>query len=91
MADRVEIPLSHGLMLVAERNCDPDYDRELYVGIVDSAGAWIQDIVCVQNAYRYKNDGQLDWLDDTFKVILWGDAETDDFTQEFDIPLRSDL
>lgn len=88
--ERLEIPVGNGFKIVAERNSDPGYDRELYVGIVDADGAWIQDLVCVQNEYRYKDDGQMDWVDGSFRVIVWADPEQDDMTNEFVIPVRED-
>lgn len=88
--NRIEIPVGNGLKIVAERNSDPDYNQELYVGIVDADGAWIQDLVCVQNEYRYKPDGQMDWVDGSFRVMVWADKDQDDLTHEFTIPLRDD-
>ena len=88
--NRIEIPITGGRKLVAEQNCDPDYSMELYVGIEDSDGSWIQDLVCVQNDYRYKPDGQLDWKDGMFRVIVWADHMSEDMTDEFVIPLWED-
>lgn len=31
--NRIEIPLEDGIILVAEQNTDPNYPRELYVGM----------------------------------------------------------
>lgn len=90
MENRIEIPVGNGLKIVAEQNSDPDYSRELYVGIVDADGAWIQDLVCVQNEYRYKPDGQMDWVDGLFRVMVWSDPGQDDLTNEFVVPLRDD-
>ena len=87
---RIEIPVSNGMKIVAEQNQDPAYDRELYIGIVDRDGAWIQDLVCVQNEYRYKPDGQMDWVDGSFRVMVWSDPRQDDLTDEFVVPLRDD-
>ena len=71
MNNRVEIPISGGLKLVAEQNTDPNYSRELYVSIEDSDGAWVQDLVCVQNEYRYKEDGELEYSEDNMRVMVW--------------------
>ena len=100
MNNRVEIPLSGGLKLVAEQNADPNFSRELYVGIVDSDGAWIQDLVCVQNEYRYKEDGEIEYDEDKMRVMVWNGYRMhvmawpvepcDDITHDFTIPVRRD-
>lgn len=91
MENKIEIPIGNGMKIVAEQNNDPYYDRELYVGIVDADGSWIQDLVCVRNDYRYNEDGELEWKDNSFHVVVWGDERRDDLTDEFDIKLREDL
>ena len=88
MADRIVIPLTHGYKIVAEHNPDPDYSHELFVGIEDKNGAWIQDIACIRNMYRYTKDGQLDWVDDVIQVLLWGNAGDEDYTHDVKIPIH---
>ena len=85
---RITVPLTHGLKLVAETSGDPEYPREMYIGIEDRAGCWVQDIVIVMNNYHYKSDGQLDYMDDAFKVLVYEDENNDDATRELLIRLR---
>lgn len=90
MANRIEIPVGNGLKIVAEQNSDPNYDREIYVGIEDADGAWIQDLTCIANEYKYDSDGQVEWNDGVFRVIVWSSHYTDDSTDEFTVRLRDD-
>lgn len=95
MANRIEIPIENGWKIVAEQNSDPNYSREIYVGIEDANGVWMQDLVCIQNKYQYKGFGCSDedwfkWIPGLFHVIVWGDNGADDYTDKFTIPLRED-
>ena len=48
--NRITIELPKGLKLVAERNIDPEYQNEIYVGIETPDGIWHQDLVVIRNA-----------------------------------------
>lgn len=88
---RIEVPLSHGLKLVAESSTDSSYPRELYVGIADSDDVWLQDLAVVMNSYTYDLAGQMEYIDNKFKVLVYGDETVDDFTDEVHIKLREDV
>ena len=88
---RFSIPLMHGFCLTAEASGDPNYPMELYIGIEDSNGCWVQDLVVVSKNYHYKSDGQIDYTDDAFKILVYADNRRDDCTDEFLVPLRDDL
>lgn len=88
--NRVEIPLAHGYKIVAEQNPDPDYSYELFVGIEDDKGSWFQDLALIRNMYRYKKDGQLDWMDDVLQVLVWSDSNSEDYTHDFQIPITEE-
>jgi hypothetical protein len=49
--NRITIELPKGLKLVAERNIDPEYQNEIYVGIETPDGIWHQDLAVIRNAY----------------------------------------
>lgn len=84
--DRIVIPLTNGFSLVACRNDDPNYDRELYVGIVDGDGVWYQDLAVVRQAYQI-GDEDIEWKDKEFNVLVYGDKMSEDYTHSFDISL----
>ena len=91
MSNRIEIPVGNGMKMVAEQNSDPNYARELYIGIEDADGSWIQDLACIANEYKYNNDGQVEWSDGIFRVIVWASYYQEDSTDEFTIRLREDV
>ena len=88
LTERISIPLADGLLLTAEKSNDPNYPRELYIGIEDKDHGWVQDLVIVQQTYRYKDDGQLDYNDRNFTVYLYEDNGRDDYTRSFSVDLR---
>ena len=77
--NRIEIELGNGYKLVAEQNTG-DYDKEVFVGIVAPFGGWHQDLVCVRPTYKYDNDIPV-WNPEQFDVLVWGDVNNDDFTE----------
>ena len=90
MSNRISVPISNGFRLVAEQSSNPDYPREIYIGIEDAQGAWVQDLVIVMNTYRYKKDGQLDYTDDRFDIMVYGDHRNEDYTEKIQVHLRED-
>lgn len=88
--NRIEIELPNGYKLVAEQNGDPEYRREMYVGIVAPNGNWWQDLAVVRSAYRYREDGRLLWNDDQFEVMVYSDKDSEDFTHYFSIGLHNE-
>lgn len=86
-SNRIEIPLVFGMKLVAEANEDPEFAQEIYVGIEDKDGVWIQDLAVIQKSYHFKPDGQIDWSDDLFNVLVYADQNREDYTHKHIIPL----
>lgn len=86
--NRFEIPLSNGYRLVSEQNTG-EFDKELYVGIKDPSGTYMQDLVIVRPTYKFK-DNSVVFDADKFEVLLFSDADTEDFTDKFVIPLHED-
>ena len=82
--ERIKVPIGKGKYIVAERNKDHNYDKEIYL-FVETNGAITQDIAMVRPSYRYKTDGQLDWSDKTVDVLVWADEKKEDFTDEFEV------
>ena len=85
---RIVIPLSDGLSIVAERGNDPNYPRELFIGIVRDDGVWYQDLAIVRNAYHYDDDSyDVVYDDDKFEVLVYADENDEDYTDRFEIDL----
>lgn len=87
--NRVEIGLGNGCKLVAEQNTDPNYSREMFVGIEGPDGAWLQDLAVIRSAYHYKGDVPV-WNDKQMEMLVYGDEDSEDFTETFNINLRED-
>ncbi len=85
--NRIEILLSNGYKLVAEQNSDPNFSREMFIGIEDSNGAWCQDLAIVRSSYHYEGD-EVIWNDEQFDVDVFGDETGEDFTEMFPIRMR---
>ena len=87
--NKIAIPLPNGYQLVAERNTDPNYNREIFIGITDGNGVW-QDLAVVRNAYEITNDFKTKWKDEEFEVLVYGKEYDDDYTESFNIGLYHD-
>lgn len=81
--DRIEIPIGCGFVLAAEQNPDPEFSREIYIGIDDANGVWHQDIAVVRNAYEYNEYGEVKWVDKTVEVMVYADEQSEDYTHKF--------
>ena len=83
MANKIEIPLGNGCKLVAERNV-ADYDREMFIGIVDENDSWLQDLAIVRSAYQNGDYGPI-WDDNKFEVMVYAEPKSEDYTDCFEI------
>lgn len=88
--NRIAIPLSGGYSLVAEQNSDPNYRKEIFIGITDSNGVWHQDLAIVRNSYRITDDMSVEWKDGEFDVLVYSDKDDEDFTHDFTVGLYRD-
>lgn len=86
--NRIEINIGNGMKIVAEQNPDSTFDREIYIGIENSKGTWIQDLAIVRQDYKYEDDCQEPvWKDDVFEVLVYGNPNSEDWTESFQIGL----
>lgn len=88
-ANRIEIELPNGYKLVAEQNTDPQYSREMFIGIVDAEGVWWQDLAVVRSSYYYDGENAV-WEDERFDVLVFGNEDSEDFTEVFSIGLHEE-
>lgn len=84
--NRIEIELSNGYKLVAEQNTDPQYSREIFIGIINPDGLWYQDLAIVRNSYHYDGD-EVIWTDGLFDILVFGEENSEDFTEDFSVSL----
>lgn len=81
MTNRIELQISDNTKLVAEINPDPAGYKEIFIGVEEN-GIWKQDLAIVGKPYRYDSDLHV-VLNDGFRVLVYGDAEMEDYTNEF--------
>ena len=87
MEGRIVIPIGNGRKIVAEKN-GGEWDRELYIGVEDESGCWIQDLAIVRNCYHFdENSDSPVWEDDRFEVMVYADKNLSDYTDSFNIGL----
>lgn len=84
--NRIVIDLPNGFQLVAERNTDPNFKNEIFIGITDGNGVWWQDLAIVRQAYEIKQE-ETEWKDDEFDILVYSDKDNEDFTHDFTVGL----
>lgn len=84
--NRIVIELLNGYKLVAEQNPDPSYNREICIGIIDKNGVWHQDLAVIRSSYSIDGD-EVVWNDKRFDVLVYGNKDDEDFTNDFSIGL----
>lgn len=79
---KISIKLNDRYSLVAEQSTDPEYQNEIYIGVVDDKdSAWIQDLAIIKSKDSSKFDNE-------FTVHLYTDELCEDCTHTFDIKLH---
>lgn len=82
-ANRIQVPLAGGEMLSIYQNADPGFPHEVFVEVIGADGKWQQDIACIRNEIDRGKDGSLHVLKDRYEVLVWGDGESEDYTEKF--------
>lgn len=82
--ERMEMDLGFAT-LVVERGADKDY-KEIFIGLEDKDGMWIQDIAVIGQKYHYDEDCKV-VHDKGINVLVYADANNEDYTNEFKIDI----
>lgn len=82
----IEIELPNGYKLVAVQNENEQYPYEMFIDIFDRAGMWHQELAVVRPSYRLEG-GEVIWSDDSFDILVYSDANNEDFTHDFTVGL----
>lgn len=82
--ERIEMDLGFAT-LVVERGADKDY-REVIVSLEDKNGVWLQNIAVVGQKYRYNDDYEI-IQDKGINVLVYADANNEDYTNKFKIDI----
>ena len=86
--NKISIPLANGCHLVVEQNTS-EFDKEVFIGIDNADGRYIQDLAIVRPTYKCENDNII-FDADKFEILVFGDADREDFTNKFTVPLHQD-
>lgn len=84
MPGKFEIELPNGYKLVAEQNADPNYPNEIFIGVCDNRGAWHQDLAVVRAGRMGES---FIGNDKKFEVLVYSDADEEDYTHRFSIDM----
>ena len=87
--DRIIIKLTDNLNLVAGTYKD-DITDNVYVGIEDADGVYIQDLVTIYPNYRLDEQCGPDKCNGQVIVNVFGDAEDEDYTDQHLIDIRKE-
>lgn len=86
-----EIPIAHDRKLLIQQNCDPNYKNEVFIGLGDEDGVWIQDLACVRQPFETDPETcENTWLPGRYELLVWGDSRYDDITETITIDERKD-
>lgn len=87
MDNYIEVDLSNGKKLIAARNTDRDF-KEIFIGIEDEDGCWVQDLATVREEYRWEEkNGVHEYVPvpNKYEVLVYGDCNNEDWTECFKI------
>lgn len=82
--DKIKIDLGFAT-LVAEKGVDHNY-REIYLGLEDKNGVWLQDLAIIGQKYHYDEDSNV-INEKGINVMVYSDANDEDYTHKFDIDI----
>ena len=82
--DKIKIDLGFAA-LVAEKGVDNNY-REIYLGLEDKNGVWLQDLAIIRQKYHYDEDSNV-INEKGINVMVYSDANDEDYTHKFDIDI----
>lgn len=82
--DKIKIDLGFAT-LVAEKGVDNNY-REIYLGLEDKNGVWLQDLAIIRQKYHYDEDSNV-INEKGINVMVYSDANDEDYTHKFDIDI----
>lgn len=72
------------LTLVAEVNQDPSY-KEIFIGLKDKNGVYIQDLAIVGFQYHYDGDEVVN--ERAISIKVYADAQNEDYTHSFPVDI----
>lgn len=80
--EKIKIDLGFAT-LVAEKGADESY-HEIFIGLEDKNGVFIQDLAIVGQKYHYTDDAEV-VQDKGINVMVYADKDDEDYTNKFEI------
>lgn len=68
--------------LVAEKGSDPNY-KEVFIGLEDEKGVWLQDLAVIGGKYHYDNGEVVH--DEEISIKVYSDKDNEDYTHDFSV------
>ena len=87
--NKIVIPLDNGFKLIAEQNTDSEYEKEIFLGIESPSGINWQDLAVVRPSYTFNNNHVV-FKPNNFEVLVYGNSDQEDYTEQYSIDLRKD-
>ena len=82
------VDLAEGFKIIVEQNTG-DYDKEIFIGVENPSGSYIQDLAIVRPVHT-SVEGKIVYSSEEFEVLVYGDAEDDNYTEKFGIRRRKE-
>ena len=61
--------------------------NEIFIGVMKDDGVWYQDLAIVRNAYSYNSTAEVQWDEENFEVLVFGNENDEDYTECFCVGL----
>jgi hypothetical protein len=83
------IPLNNGYRLIAEQNSDSEFNKEIFVGVENESGMYVQDLMIVRPTYHFENNDVV-FDSDKFEMLVFGNENEEDYTESFTVGLNKE-
>ncbi len=77
---RIVIPVSNRMNLVAEQNTDPAFEKEILIFVETKDGHCNQMLALVGLDYEIDDNLDINWKEDMADIRQWLDPESEDYT-----------
>lgn len=84
--NKISIPLENNYNLIVEQNSCSEFDKEIFVGIENDMGSYIQDLAIIRPTYKFENES-VKFNSDSFELLIFTDETIDDYTHKFTVNL----
>lgn len=85
--DKIKIDLGFAT-LVAEKGTDKNY-CEIFIGLEDKNGCWLQDLAIVGQKYHYTNGTEV-MQDKGIDIRVYADKDNEDYTHHFEVGVHDE-